>query len=274
MPLVRSPGGKTIMTIHDVRGLREDNGVISRAAFKAVLRKSLQNADHVITVSDAMKQEILDFYPAANISVIYNGLDASAFSQINEKQLTEFKNNHVLPDNFVLAVGHFEPRKNYHRLISAIALLKQRGLDVPLVIIGNDSGEGAALVKQIKTLGLNGQVALLTGLSDQEVRCAYLLSNLFVFPSTYEGFGIPVLEAMAAGCPMVLSDLPVFREITEDRGVYFPPDDVAAIAAAIEVGLTSTDYREHGVQYGYQRLNDFSFDRLADRIATMYCDLQ
>jgi glycosyltransferase involved in cell wall biosynthesis len=175
-----------------------------------------------------------------------------------------------LPRDFVLAVGHFERRKNYARLIDAMALLKRRGQNYPLVIVGNDSGEGASLSRHIEALGLRGQISLLTGLSDTEVRCAYKLCALFVFPSVYEGFGIPILEAMAAGCPMVLSELPVFREITEGQGIYFPPDDVAAMADAIEVGLTSSNARERIVQYGFERVADFSFDRLADRVAEVY----
>ncbi|OOZ40920.1 glycosyltransferase family 4 protein [Solemya elarraichensis gill symbiont] len=270
IPLVRSPSGKTIMTIHDVRGLRDDVGMLSRAAFKAVLRKSLQNADHVVTVSDAMKQEILDFYPGADISVIYNGLDAGDFSRINEQQLTEFKNNNALPDSFALAVGHFEPRKNYLHLIDAIALLKQRGFDVPLLIIGNNSGERERVETRIEKAGLSSQVTIMSGLSDEEVRCAYQLCSLFICPSSYEGFGIPMLEAMAAQRPMVLSDLPVFREITEDQSVYFDANNVEAMANAIEVALTDTLQRTKMIEYGNERIRDFSFDKLAGQLADTY----
>ena len=105
-----------------------------------------------------------------------------------------------------------------------------------LVIVGNDSGERKAIQERIDSAKLSANVTFLSGLSDLEVRCAYKLCSLFVFPSSYEGFGIPILEAMAAGCPMVLSDIPVFREITQDKGVYFPHDDVEAMAAAIDDG--------------------------------------
>ena len=273
LPLFRPARGKTLLTIHDIRDLYPAYATMNRLIYSNVLRRALQRADHVVTVSAAMREEILAFYPHTPVSVVYNGLDPRSFAGVAPADLDVLVAKFELPRDFVLAVGHFEPRKNFSRLIDAIALLKKRGIDCPLVIVGNDSGEGPALLGQIKALNLTRQVKLLSGLSDFEVRCIYLLCGLFVFPSLYEGFGIPLLEAMAAGRPMVSSDLPVFREITEDQGIYFPPEDVGAMADALEVGLTDSLARAHGVQYGAQRVTDFSFDRLAEGIAGIYKQL-
>ena len=270
LPLVRPSGGKTILTIHDVRGLHADNGLVHRALFATVLRQALRRADHVVTVSAAMRADILSFYPNTPISVVYNGLDASAFDSVTRTDCEAFLAKYTLPRNFVLAVGHFERRKNYPRLIEAMALLQRRGVDCPLVIVGNDSGDGEGLARQIAELHLGSCVTLLTGLSDLEVRCAYFLCGLFVFPSSYEGFGIPILEAMAAKRPMALSNLPVFDEITQGQSLYFPPDDVGAMAAAIELGLSSTTERTRMVDYGSRRVADFGFDRLAEGMAEVY----
>lgn len=270
LPMVRPQSGAALLTIHDVRGLHSDNSLVQRVLFSTVLRQALQKADHVITVSATMKEEILAFYPHTPVSVIYNGFNSGDFCDLTQFDCDTFLAKHSLPYDFVLAVGHFERRKNYKRLIDALALLKNRGLDCPLVIIGNDSGEGMPLKRQIDSLGLTAQVRLLTGLSDHEVRCAYLTSSLFVFPSLYEGFGIPILEAMAAGKPMILSDLPVFREITQDRGFYFQPDNVLAIAEAIEIVLTSIDMRQQMIEYGYNRVKNFSFETLAMSLANLY----
>jgi Glycosyltransferase len=273
LPMMRPKRGATVLTIHDVRGLSDDNGRVNRALFSTVLRQALSRADHVVTVSQAMREEILDFYAHTPVSVVYNGLDVAPFAEVTSADVDAMLTRHDLPREFVLAVGHFEARKNYPRLIEAMGLLRDRGLDCPLVVVGNDSGEGASLARQINRLGLSGRVRLLTGLTDHEVRCAYFASRLFVFPSTYEGFGIPILEAMAAGCPMVLSDLPVFREITEDQAIYFPPKDVAMMAEAIAVGLTSTAVRDRSVQLGSLRLADFNFERLAESMSGLYKDL-
>ncbi|HFE39059.1 MAG TPA: glycosyltransferase family 1 protein [Gammaproteobacteria bacterium] len=270
LPFVRPKQGIAILTIHDVRGLHAENGVVQRTLFATVLRKALQRADHVVTVSEAMRAEILAFYPYTPVSVIYNGLDAGVFAGVTQDDCEAFLVKYKLPRDFVLAVGHFEQRKNYPRLIEALARLKRRGIDCPLVIVGNDSGEGTLLARQIATLNLGSRVSLLSGLPDLELRCAYMLCSLFVFPSSYEGFGIPILEAMAAQRPMVLSNLPVFEEITEGQSIYFPAGNVEAMADAIELGLSSNEARDRMVEYGSRRVAEFSFDKLADGLAQVH----
>jgi glycosyltransferase involved in cell wall biosynthesis len=270
LPLVTAPTGRTLLTIHDIRGVHPDCALVERTIFSQVLRRSLAAADHVIAVSATIKQEILAFHPGIPVSVVYNGLDLDNFQPVPEPELSEVRRKLALPQQFVLAVGHLERRKNYLRLLEAIARLRDRGRPCALVIIGNDSGEGGAIREKIASLQLTGTVTLLSGLSDLEVRCAYQLCSVFAFASTYEGFGIPILEAMAARRPMVLSDIAVFKEITEDRSVYFPPGDVEAMAAALDQVLTSESERSRLVAYGEQRVKDFSFTALAGQVAQLY----
>lgn len=270
LPLVKAPTGRTLMTIHDIRGLHPESGTLKRAAYKVVLGRSIRAADHVVTVSEAMKEEILSFYPGVPISVIYNGLDAREFDRISESDLLAVRLKYALPEDFVLAVGHVEKRKNYLRLVDAIARLRDRGRSCSLLIIGNDSGERKAIEERVESANLSGCVKILSGLSDLEVRCTYKLCSLFVFPSSYEGFGIPILEAMAASRPMVLSDIPVFREITQDRGVYFPHHDVESMAFAIEKVLSSSSERERLIEYGNARVQAFNFSSLAAQVEGLY----
>lgn len=273
LPLVKSPTGLTLLTIHDIRGLHPDAGALERTVFRSVVGRSLRMADHVVTVSEAMKQEILGFFPEIPISVIYNGLDAREFDRVSERELLAFRQKFSLPEEFILSVGHIEKRKNYLRLIEAIARLRDQGRSCFIVIIGNNSGERTAIEDRIMSSNLDGHVKILSGLSDQEVRCAYKLCSLFVFPSAYEGFGIPILEAMAAGRPMVLSDIPVFREITQDSGVYFPHDNVESMAHAIEDVLSSSSERKRLVEYGNARVQAFSFHSLAAQVESLYRSL-
>jgi len=269
-PLVRAPTGRTLMTIHDIRRMYSEYGALERGVYKIALARSMARADHVITVSETMKQEILGFFPRASISVIYNGLDATGFATVTEADLQAVRRKHGLPENFILAVGHLERRKNDLRLIDAMARLRDRGQSCSLLIIGNDSGERQVIEERIESAKLTGTVKFLSGLSEHEVRCAYKLCSLFVFPSSYEGFGIPILEAMAAERPMVLSDIPVFREITQDKGVYFPHDDAEAMAAAIETVLSSSSERARLIDYGKERVQAFSFQSLAGQLASLY----
>ena len=269
-PLVKAPTGRTLLTIHDIRRAHPDWSDWDGIIYKLALERDLRKADHVITVSEAMKEEILKIFPSVSISVIYNGLETYLFDTLTDLQLQTTKQKHNFPENFVLAVGHYEKRKNYPCLIDAIAKLRDQGRICCLVIVGNDSGERKAIEQRVQSAGLSGQVQILSGLTDIEVRCAYKLCNLFVFPSSYEGFGIPLLEAMASGCPMVMSDIPVFREITQNSYVYFPHNDAEAMAFAIEKVLKSSIECERQIKYGYERVQAFNFESLADRLVNLY----
>ncbi len=270
LPLVKAPTGQTLLTIHDIRGLGYESGVLERAAYKLFFERSLRAADHVITVSEAMQREILGIFPEIPVSVIYNGLDANGFDSVSEVDQHLFRQKYNLPSEFILAVGHLERRKNYLRLVDAMARIRDRGRSYRLLIIGNDSGERRAIEERVKADNLSGHVQILSGLSDKEIRCAYKLCSLFVFPSSYEGFGIPILEAMAAGRPMVLSDIAVFREITQDRGVYFPHDDAEAMAAAIEAVLSSSSECARLINYGKGRVQAFIFQSMSGQLESLY----
>jgi glycosyltransferase involved in cell wall biosynthesis len=273
MPLVKAPSGLTLLTIHDIRGMRSESSTVDSTIFKLALWNSITRADHVITVSETMKQEILGYFPKASISVIYNGLDTTEFAHVSVAEMQTFQLKYGLAENFVLAVGHLERRKNYLRLIDAMAKLRDSGCSCSLVIVGNNSGERQFIDERIELNKLKGSVKFLTGLSDLEVRCAYKLCSLFVFPSSYEGFGIPILEAMGAERPMVLSDISVFREITQNQGIYFSPDDAEAMASAIETVLTSSSERARLIGYGKERVKAFSYQKLAGQLECLYGNL-
>ncbi|MEZ5503148.1 MAG: glycosyltransferase family 1 protein [Halioglobus sp.] len=273
LPVVTSPTGLTVVTVHDIRGLQPASGLTERAVYKVYLARSLCRADHIITVSEAMKRELTGLCPGIPVSVIHNGIDPHSYRAVTDAELALVRDRYRLPREFVLAVGHFEARKNYLRLIDAMALLRDRGRVCPLVIVGNDSGLRRQVSARARSRGLGNDVILLGGLTDQEVRCIYRLCHLFVFPSAYEGFGIPALESMAAGKPMALSDIPPFREITQDTGVYFPHDNVELMANAIENVLDSNSERDRQVAYGNQRVQAFSFHSLGAQLEGLYRSL-
>ena len=274
LPLPKVPSGKTILTAHDVRRLHPDWAWHSRTAFRFALTRAIRNADMVVTVSEAMKQELLPYCGRTPVSVIPNGLEAAAMDlQPAPAELAAFRSKFALPDRFLLAVGHLERRKNYPRLIAALAYLRNSGRDCHLLIVGNDSGERAALETHIAACGLKGSVTLASGLTDLEVRCAYALCELFVFPSVYEGFGIPILEAMAAGKPMALSDIPVFREITEGCANYFPAYDPYQIYKTIEHVLSSQREAEISICYGFGRVKAYGYSSICTQYESLYLSM-
>ena len=270
LPLPTVSASKTILTIHDIRSSRNDWSWPGQIAFRFAFYRAIKNADLVITVSEAMKQEMQPHCGDTPIHVIPNGLDINYSEPPSDALLDGFRRKFGLPETFLLAVGHMERRKNYPKLIDAIAYLHATGLHCHLVIIGNDSGERAVLEKRIAAHKLNGKITILSGLSDLEVRCAYALCSLFVFPSTYEGFGIPILEAMAAARPIALADIPVFREITEGFGTYFSPADPQDMARTIKRILESPLEQSRLIKYGQERVRSYAYANIGAKYLRLY----
>lgn len=270
LPFPKVSAGKSVLTIHDIRSSRNDWSWPSQIAFRYAFSRAINSADIVITVSEAMKQEMKSHCGDKPIHVIPNGLDTIYSEPPSDALLDGFRRKFRLPETFILAVGHLERRKNYSKLIDAMAQLHATGLHCHLVIIGNDSGERTVLEKRITDHKLNGNITILSGLSDLEVRCAYALCSLFVFPSTYEGFGIPILEAMAASRPMALADIPVFREITEGCGTYFSPTDPQDMARTIKRILESPLEQVRLIKYGQERVRSYAYSNIGAQYLLLY----
>jgi glycosyltransferase involved in cell wall biosynthesis len=270
LPSIKSKTGNNILTVHDIRDIKLNLNPIYKKIYYKILSNSIRSSDRIITVSNVMRTEMLEYFPSASISVVYNGVGVEDFRELHQEDVLAVRRRLKLPDEFILAVGHFEARKNYLRLIDALSLMKRAGDGVGLVLIGNDSGELRAVVAHAALLGLSDNLHIFTGLPDADVRAIYGSATLLVFPSIYEGFGIPILEAMASNIPWVLSDIPVFREITEGRGVYFDPHDSHAISAAITFVLSSSIERNRLVEYGKQRVIQFTYEALAKKLEQIY----
>ena len=273
LPLPKVQAGKTVLTVHDIRSSHADSSWLGRLAFRHAFASSLNNADLVVTVSEAMKKEIQRHCGDTQIHVIPNGLETIYSKPPTDSVSQAFRRKFGLAETFILAVGHLERRKNYLKLIDAIAYLRAGGLLCKLVIIGNGSGERALLEARISEHKLNGQIVILSGLSDVEVRCAYELCSLFVFPSTYEGFGIPILEAMAAARPIALADIPVFREITEGQSAYFSPENPQEMARTIDRVLRSPQEQAHLIKYGQERVCTYTYENIVSQYEQLYSSL-
>jgi glycosyltransferase involved in cell wall biosynthesis len=260
LPLVKAPDCPTILTVHDIRDAYATGMPLLRHAYRTIWHRALSGADHVITVSDTMREEVLRFHPGVPITTIYNGVDAAPFKQaVIEASVP-----------YLLAVGHLEPRKNYDVLITALALLRQRGCAMPLIIIGRDGGSLSAIKAKITALGLNKWVTIRHDVDTAALASLYRGAALVVFPSLYEGFGIPLIEAMAAGRPLVVSDIPVFRELSEDRVLFFDPHDPTALADNIMRVHADPALAASIAAYGRDRVGDFAFDVLAEQMVHLY----
>ena len=270
IPTTGNAYGTSLHTIHDIRSLHVPSSRLEYFVSKLAHHHTINKSDKIITVSDTMRNQILGYFPEANIDYIYNGINLTNFLPQDSNIFQMNKNMLQLPNEFLLAVGHFEKRKNYINLIRSIKILKDRGEDYSLVIVGNDNGEKISVQQEIEALGIKKNVQLFSNLSDEEVKTLYRLCTAFIFPSTYEGFGIPMIEAMAYNKPFILSDLEVFKEITENQGVYFDPMNPESIAQFTNKTLNDSSLLKDLALYGKNRAKDFDFRNLAPKIKRTY----
>ena len=270
LPFLSISNCKIIFTIHDLRRIYFSVFFVKKIAYKIFFKFFLYKADKIIVVSEAIKNEILKYFNNLKVKVIYNTIDLSLFKKISLKDIKIIKKKYNLPKKFIITVGHQEKRKNYLRLIKAIKILKRNENNIFLVIIGQKADETKNIYNLIKSLNLNSNIKIFSNLNNFEVRCFYKLANLFVFPSIYEGFGIPILESMAANTPMTLSNTEVFREITLNQGVYFDPFDPLSIATKIKYVMSEKTIKKKLINFGKKRVKLFTLSSQKKNLIDLY----
>lgn len=270
LPAVIVPDCPTLLTIHDLRPVRPDASLTERLVAGRVLHHALGKARLTLAVSDTIAEELRAFHPGARVRRLYNGVRPEDLAPPDAPASAAAHARWSLPDRFVLSVGHLEPRKNIGQAIEAMALLRERGLTVPLVVVGNPGGAEAELTAAIARHGLGASVRLLSGVGSDDLRAMYHLADLLLFPSAYEGFGIPLVEAMAAGLPIAASDTPVFRELAEGAARFFALGDPAGTAAVIADLWGDPQARAALAEAGRARLARHDFAALAEELAAIY----
>tara|TARA_B100001057_G_scaffold264273_1_gene264376 strand:- start:4485 stop:5621 length:1137 start_codon:yes stop_codon:yes gene_type:complete len=273
LPLYSSSKFKSLMTIHDIRGAYSEYSFLGKLIYKSILRYAIKNSNQIITVSEFMKNDILKLHKNVDIKVIYNGISLENFKTLSKDDEEKIIKKIKIPENFILSVGHYEKRKNFLKLIDAFYKLYHDQKDLKLILVGNESDDKKKIINKINQLDLEKSVYLLEGLSDAEVKIIYRKAKLFVFPSLYEGFGIPILEAMISGCPIVLSNIDVFREITQNNYPYFDPLDSDSILKYIKKYLDNSKERNNLINYGLNRVLDFEFIKIAMKVKSLYISL-
>lgn len=257
--------GATVSTIYDVRGSKEGN-FIKRLIYRFLIQSTLRNSDLVITISNTIKSEILSLKKHENIKVVGCGItDKIEVIDEGSKIFRLF-----FEKDFILSVGHLEDRKNYHLMVKAFSELIKDLPNKNLVIVGNDNGGKKSLEKLIKSLQLTDKVTMLENITDKELGTIYHLSKGVIFPSLYEGFGIPILETMIYQKPLILSNINVFHEITESHAVFFNPYNINEINKCMKMIFTQPNRFLEYIEYGKKRAQDFSFEKLAANTSSIF----
>jgi glycosyltransferase involved in cell wall biosynthesis len=275
-PLVRC---RSVVTIHDCIHLMFPQYLPNRLALtyaRTSIRLAAKRATRVLTVSESSKRDILRFVdlPPEKIDVIYNAFDERFGVEPREEDVVRVRERYQLHDEFVLYAGNVKPHKNLERLITAFHLVRQRGLDhLKLVLIGDDISRYAALRRAVHRYQLHQYVRFLGYLPEETLAVMYRLSGVFVFPSLYEGFGLPPLEAMASGTPVVTSNVSSLPEVAGDAAMLVDPYDPGALADAMVRVLTDESLRKDLRRRGLERARQFSWEQSVARIRRIYDEI-
>lgn len=267
-------GTPVIATVHDAIPLSHPHWInYSFKSLKNILwRQSARWADHILTVSDHSKQEIVRWFgiPPERISVTPLGVHPRWFHPVPPPELARVKSLHHLPDRFVLFVGTLQPRKNVGRLIEAHRLLPPAlRREVPLVVAGRAGWLCDAEVSALNA-GDDGCLRYLQHVPEEDLQPLFQQAAVFALPSLHEGFGLPVLEAFAAGVPVVAARAGSIPEVAGDAALLADPADPASLAAALRSCLGNRDASARLAAEGRQRASLFTWERTAALTATAY----
>lgn len=260
-----------VLTIHDLSFLFFPQGFrpLNRWYLLLFTRLSVRRARRIIAVSESTRQDLIRCYglPMAQIDVVYNGVDPS-FHPWPEAKVTTFRIERGLPEQFLLFVGTLEPRKNVVRLVEAYARLSKPR--PPLFLVGGKGWLYREIFARIESLGLQNEVQCVGYVPAEDLPGWYNAAELFVYPSLYEGFGLPVLEAMACGTPVVASRSSSLPEVVGQAGMLVDPTDVEALRAALESVLQDPSLRETMRAKGLTQAQGFSWRETARGTAETY----
>lgn len=273
-PIILPTRGRTVVTVCDLFFLEDPEKADAEAGrvFVRKAEKSLRRADGVLTISRFTREAVLDRFGLSpdKVETALLGVSRDYAAPIPHEDLEETRKRYGLPSAFVLFVGAMEPRKNLPVLVEAMRLIRDRGLQAPLVVAGRDGGDSASVRERIAARGLESRVLFTGYIPDADLRSFYRLARLLVIPSFLEGFGLPLAEAMASGLPAAVSAAGALPEVGGDAPVYFNPDDVEDMAAAVGRLYEDEDLRRGRIEAGRARAAELTWDRTAGKTLEFY----
>jgi glycosyltransferase involved in cell wall biosynthesis len=226
-----------VLTMHDLVAFRfpESLPILDRYRLQLLSGHSLRRAAQIFTVSHAVKQEIMARFhmDATRITVTPNALHPRYLQPISPQARATIRKKHALPERYVLFVGLIQPRKNLDHLAAAFAQLRERGYPHTLVIAGRKAWLHEAMLHRINALGLADRLHFTGYVNDDELPALYAEAEVFAFPSAYEGFGIPIIEALACGTPVLASPDPALVEVAGGGALHVEPHDTHAMTDAL-----------------------------------------
>jgi glycosyltransferase involved in cell wall biosynthesis len=266
-----------VVTAHDLIILKHPDMMPpgSRWYFSYWIPQSYRSADHIIAVSDCTKNDLVEYLniKPEKITVVHHGIDQSFFNVPAVENIASVKDRYGIFERFFMMVGSFERRKNVELAIDAFSILAKDHEEVQLVLVGSSSEYRERMIEKANDYGLEDRIIFTGYLQDRDVATLYSICTAFLFPSSHEGFGLPLLEAMAAGAPVIASDIRVLKEIGGDAPCYVQEGKIEALMGSMERMLVDENIREECRVRGRSRAELFSWDDAADKTIEVYMNV-
>lgn len=267
----------SVVTVHDVIHLLFPQYLPSQFAShyaRFMIGRALAKASLVMTVSKASKRDLLGFFDVdeSKILVIPNGIDPSMTRELSPEEIERVRRRFQLTGRNALFVGNIKPHKNVERLIAAFAKLREDPAfaDVTLIVVGDEISKYPSLRRAVERHRVRGEVRFFGYVPEMTLVALYRTADLFVFPSLYEGFGFPPLEAMANGTPVITSKISSLPEVVGDAALTVDPYNVDEIAEAMKAVLTDPELKRRLVASGRERAQLFSWEKAVSEIHAAY----
>lgn len=271
LPVFRPQGMATVAVVHDLEFLRypQTYTLFNRALLRFFTRHAVRNATQLIAVSQYTKDDVVRTYGRSpdDITVVHHGVAHERFQNIEGRE--EIRQRYKLPERYVLFVGALQPRKNIVGLLAAFEEVKRAEPDVHLVLVGGGEWKASPLFAKIEASPARDSIHLLRRVPSGDMPALYQMAAAFVLSSFSEGFGMPVLEAMASGTPVIASNTSALPEIAGDAAILVPPSKPPVIAEAMLRILRDSSPRQALIIKGRVRASQFTWDAAAEQTASV-----
>jgi len=264
LPLLLSPGIRTVVTVHDIvnRLYPGTMALPNLLVERSLMKLSLKRSDAIIADSRSTAADIKDKLGISANKIDTIHLGTSVFPR--EPKCGAEQSNDV-PSKYFLFVGTLDPRKNFERIFKAFELLRPRSQGLHLVIIGGEGWKNKKFLKMVRTHPLKDQIHMPGYLPRNQLLSYYENAICLMFPSLYEGFGLPILEAMSRGTPVITSNVSSMQEVAGDAALLVDPYDTSAIADAMNKLLRDDRFRARLINMGFKRAKEFSWKKCAEQ---------
>lgn len=268
---IEKTGAKTVVTMHDLIFLKNPElfPLFDRYSFKKKYTHGCKTADRVIAISEETKRDLIEFMreDESRIDVVYQGCNPVFHKPVDPTSLTRTREQYGLPNEFMLIICAIERRKNHELILKA---MRNPQLDLPLVVVGRPSEYKKHLDELIREYHLENRVIFLNAMPTESLPTLYKLASIFVYPSLFEGFGIPILESLTMGTPVVTSEGSCFRETGGDAAKYVDCNNADQLSETIIDVLQHEETRQQMISDGLAHAQKFTDEAIAHNLMSVY----